>query len=171
MTETIENETGAASGIVLHQVFAVYATKEPDVLRLSIDLTDAFGERYEAEFFYRTGDDSGLSPVIAQWLAENEGEYTIEPYVPPTAEEVRAGMLPLSRAAFRKAFKDAGMTTAVIVAAIFSIEDESEQEDLQIAWDDSVEFRRLDPLVLLVADRAGKTADEIDAIWLTGLSA
>lgn len=171
MTETIDNETGIASGIVLHEVFAVHATKEPDVLRLSIDLTDAFGERYRSDFYYREGDESGLSPVIAQWLADNEGNYEVVAYVPPTAEEVRAGMLPLPRAAFRKAFKDAGMTTAVIVAAIFSVEDEGEQEDLQIAWEDSVEFRRLDPLVLLVADRAGKTAEEIDAVWLTGLSA
>ena len=63
------------------------------------------------------------------------------------------------------------MTTAVIVAAIFSVEDEGEQEDLQIAWEDSVEFRRLDPLVLLVADRAGKTPEQIDAVWFAGLSA
>lgn len=166
MTETITN--GSAT---LHQVFAVHATKEPDVLRLSIDLTDAFGERYTSDFYYREGDESGLSPIIAQWLADHEGEYAIEPYVPPTAEEVRAGMLPLPRAAFRKAFKDAGMTTAVIVAAIFSVEDEGEQEDLQIAWEDSVEFRRLDPLVLLVADRAGKTPEQIDAVWFAGLSA
>jgi hypothetical protein len=166
MTETISNY-GTPT---LHSVIALYATKEPDVLRMVIDLTDAFGERYESDFYYREGDTSGLSPMLTQWLAENEGNYTIAPYVPPTAEEVRAGMLPLSRVAFRKAFKDAGMTTSFIVAAIFSIDDEDEREDYEIAWQDSVEFKRLDPLVLLIADRAGKTAEEIDAAWLTGLS-
>lgn len=170
MTETITNNI-TMSVPILHSVISIHATKETDVLRMFIDLTDAFGERYESDFYYRYGDESGLSPMLTQWLANNEGNYEIIPYVPPTAEEVRAGMLPLPRAAFRKAFKDAGMTTAVIVAAIFSVEDEGEQEDLQIAWEDSVEFRRLDPLVLLIADRAGKTADEIDAVWLTGLSA
>lgn len=158
---TIENSNTA----VLHEVFGVYATQDEGIFIVDVDLSDMYGERYRTNYASYPNDTFGLAPIVRQWLVDHEGEYTIEPYVPPTTEQVRAEMTPLTRAAFRTAFKAAGMTTAVIVAAIFSVEDESEQEDLQIAWEDSAEFRRLDPLVLLVADRAVKTAEEIDTIW------
>lgn len=150
---------------VLHEVFQVRATSDQDAYLLDVDLTDMNGERYRCNYVSRPGDEHGLNPAIQQWLVDNKGSYEIVTYVPPTSEEIRASMSPLTRVAFRTAFKNAGMTTAVIAAAIFSVEDESEQEDLQIAWEDSVSFQRLDPLVLLIADRTGKTPQQIDAIW------
>ncbi|MNL88777.1 hypothetical protein D3C87_2187030 [compost metagenome] len=57
------------------------------------------------------------------------------------------------------------MTTAVIEAAIATVEDASAQEDYQIVWEDAQSFNRLDPLVQLVATFANKTPEEIDTIW------
>ncbi|QRM54751.1 hypothetical protein [Sinorhizobium sp. BG8] len=159
---TIENTSNNA---VLHSVFSVRATRDEGVYILDVDLTDMNGERYRCDYVSAPDDTFGLGPVIRQWLIDNEGSYEIAPFVAPTVEELRASMLPLSRVAFRTAFKNAGMTTAVIIAAVMSVADDSEQEDLQIAWEDAQSFNRLDPLVVLIALRAGKTAEEIDAIW------
>lgn len=114
-------------------------------------------------------DTFGLNPTIRQWLEDNP-EFPIDPYAEPTVEQKRANMQSLSRVEFRTAFKNAGMTTAVIIAAIASVANESEQEDLQIVWEDAQTFKRLDPLVQLIASRAGKTAEEIDAIWNSALT-
>ncbi|WP_183808414.1 hypothetical protein [Mycoplana azooxidifex] len=118
---------------------------------------------------YTASPDDWVEECVEMYhlvLAEAE----IGPYVPPTPEEQRERMAPLSRVAFRTAFKNAGMTTAVITAAIFSVPDESEQEDLQIVWEDAQSFKRLDPLVGLIASRADKTAEQIDAIWNAALA-
>lgn len=159
---TIENTENTAT---LHEVFGVRREQEEGVYVVDVELTDMNGERYRCNYVSAPDDTFGLAPVIRQWLIDNEGQYEIAPYVAPSLHDIRASMAPLSRVAFRTAFKNAGMTTAVITAAIFSVEDESDQEDLQIVWEDAQSFKRLDPLVLLIASRAGKTAEEIDTLW------
>lgn len=155
----------------LNSVEKVTATHEPDVFVMLCNITDVNGETYDCSYCSRPDDTFGLNPTIRQWLNDNAGSYVVEPYVPPTPDEARAAMRPLTRVAFRTAFKNAGMTTATITAAIFSVEDESLQEDMQIAWEDSIEFKRLDPVVLLIAERAAKTPEQIDTIWLAALAA
>lgn len=71
----------------------------------------------------------------------------------------------LPRLEFRNKFKAAGMTTEVIAGAIASVADESDREDMQIAWEDTQIFGRLDPLVAVIATFAGKSPEQIDAIW------
>lgn len=149
---------------ILHEIFSVRATVTPDVYVLKCDLTDMNGERYTANYVSIPGDTFGLAPVIRQWLMDNP-EFPIEPYVPPTAEELRASMSPLTRLNFRNKFKAAGMTTTVINAYIAAIEDESTQEDRQIYWEDTQSFMRLDVFVVELAVFAGKTPEEIDTIW------
>lgn len=39
-------------------------------------------EGKEFEYCYHPDDPHGLSPAIKQWLADNEGQYTIEPHAP-----------------------------------------------------------------------------------------
>ncbi len=112
-------------------------------------------------------DPYGFSPEIRQWFLDNP-EFVIGPYVPPpepTPDELRALMPALPRLTFRNRFKAAGMTTAVINSAIASIDDESIQEDMQIAWEDTQSFGRLDPFVIMVATYAVKTPEQIDTIW------
>ncbi|MGF6155822.1 hypothetical protein M2267_001050 [Ensifer sp. KUDG1] len=129
---------------------------------------DETGEEILDEYVPLAG--AGPFPVRPQgdhWRINDEKTAWIK----MSAEEIRAVMPNLSRLRFRNAFKSAGMTTAVINAAIAAVADPSEQEDLQIAWEDAQSFKRLDPLVVLIATRAGKTADEIDAIWNPALTA
>ncbi len=64
---------------ILHEVLSLQATAEPGVLVITIDVTDSRGDRFTAPFGYRPDDPYGLSPMLRQWLAENEGSYTIEP--------------------------------------------------------------------------------------------
>ena len=128
---------------------------------------DLNGELMEGSFGYHPDDTAESTTQIKQWLIDHEGKYEILPYVAPTADEIRAAMPSLSRVAFRTAFKNNGMTTAKINDAIEAITDESLQEDFQIIWEDAQTFGRLDPFVLMVAEFAGKTPEDIDTIWTT----
>lgn len=107
-----------------------------------------------------------VRPSGEQWRINDEKIGWIE----VTADELRARMPSLSRLQFRTAFKNAGMTTVVINAAIAAVADPNAQEDYQIAWEDAQSFKRIDPLVQLIAAHAGKTAAEIDAVWTQGFT-
>lgn len=68
---------------VLHSVNSVTATKEPDVYIVNVDLTDMDGVTSNEDYCSRPEDPYGLNPTIRQYLADHQGEYTIQPYVPP----------------------------------------------------------------------------------------
>ena len=70
----------------LHQVFSVTASSEADVYLLDVDITDLNGDRYRCEYISAPNDDFGLAPVIRQWLINNQGSYTINPYVAPAIQ-------------------------------------------------------------------------------------
>lgn len=67
---------------ILHEVFSVSATGEPDVFILDVDITDASGQRYRCDYVSRPDDPFGLAPTIRQWLVDNP-EFPITPYVEP----------------------------------------------------------------------------------------
>lgn len=162
---TIEN-----TNPILHEVYSVSATQTPDVYILNVELTDTVGDRYRCDYVSAPDDKFGLAPTIRQWLIDNEGKYEIAPFVAPSVEQVREGMPAISRMSFRKAFKDAGMTTAVINAAIATVEDPDAQEDYLIVWEDAQSFKRQEPLVQLVATYANKSPEQIDVIWNSALA-
>jgi len=145
----------------LNSVSAIQALEEDGVFALLINVTDLSGTRNQW-FVSRPDDPFGLGPDVRAWLAANPN-YPVSEYVPPTDQQRRERMPMLSRLAFRNKFKAAGMTTAVILSLINAIEDESLREDMQIAWEDTQNFGRLDPIVTVIA--AGKPPAEIDAIW------
>lgn len=147
----------------LNGVSIVQALGEPGVYSLLINVTDEAGTR-DQWFVSRPDDPFGLGPEVRCWLAENP-DVPIGVYSPPTADEIRAHMAVLPRLEFRNKFKAAGMTTEVIAGAIASVSDESDREDMQIAWEDTQTFGRLDPLVIVIATFAGKSPEQIDAIW------
>lgn len=70
----------------LHDLIAVTSTAEPDVYIADVDVTDANGERYVAEYGSRPGDSFGLAPMIRtaveQWIADGK---PVLPYVEPPA--------------------------------------------------------------------------------------
>lgn len=103
------------------------------------------------------------------WDNAKAGLYgSIFPYEAPpekTAEELREQMQSLARVDYRLRMKKAGVTTSVIDAAIAAVTDEELREDYEIIWEDSQQFARLDPLVIVVFEFAGKTPGQADAIW------
>jgi len=170
MTEEIQNNITREVGPILHEVFAVYATKEPDVLRLSIDLTDAYGERFEADFYFRYGDSSGLSPVIAQWLTDNEGSYVVAPYVPPTPEQIRASLPAVSARQLRLTLVRNSISLAMVNAAIDALEAGPEKEEAEIEWEYATEFARLSPTLLTIGGALGLSPERVDELWEQALA-
>jgi hypothetical protein len=150
---------------VLNTVYWIQAKGEPDVYLLFINMTDGYGETYDAEFVSRPDDTYGLGPTVRQWIVDHP-DFPIQPYVPPTIEEIRANMAPLQRLDFKTRFKNAGMGLAKITAYFTSIEgDESHWEDMQNYYAETPTFARLAPFVVELAAFSLKTPEEIDTIW------
>jgi hypothetical protein len=68
---------------VLHRVLTVTATSEPQVYIIHLEMTDVDGFTGAEDYCSRPDDTFGLNPAIRQWLADHQGQYTIQPYVPP----------------------------------------------------------------------------------------
>lgn len=149
----------------LNTVYWIQAKSEPDVYLLFINMTDGYGETYDAEFVSRPDDTYGLGPIVRQWITDNPG-FPIQQYVPPTTEEIRAAMPTLQRLDFKTRFKNAGMGLAKITAYFVSIEgDESHWEDMQNYYAETPTFTRLSVFVVELAAFSLKTPEQIDAIW------
>ncbi|WP_299812449.1 hypothetical protein [uncultured Roseibium sp.] len=90
-------------------------------------------------------------------------------WVPPTAEEIREGMQPLSARQFRLGLLDAGGTFAQVEAAIATIEDETERAKAQIEWEYAATFNRMHPLVVNLSVSLGFKPEDIDVLWARAL--
>jgi len=87
-------------------------------------------------------------------------------YIPPTAEEARASMLPISRRQLRLALVRNGISLASIDAAIASMPDGQDKEEAEIEWADAASFERLHPTLALIGAALGLTDAQIDAMWV-----
>lgn len=152
----------------IHEVFAVRGSGEPGVYIIDVELTDTYGERYRCDYVSAPDDSFGLNPVIRKWLEENP-TFPVQPYVPPTAEELRGLMPPLARTKFKLALSRAGLKTGNVQGLIDAIEDPDELDEMQIIWDDEQSFNRLDTFVVNVIG-AARTPEQIDTIWVAGLA-
>lgn len=155
-----------SSSYEIIEVVAIYATAFPPQIRFHVIYKIGELQTESESQYYTPGNTGGLSDDLAVWLAENP-EFPIQPYVPPTPEELRANMPSLARIDFRNKFRVNGITTAVINNYIAGIMDPDLQEERQIFWEDSQTFRRLDPFVVELGQAAGKTAEQIDTIWMS----
>ena len=112
------------------------------------------------------------SPAEAGW---SHGEYSLveapphpEPE-PPTPEEVRATMRPLTARQFRLGLVGGGVTLTQVDAAIAAIEDAQERTVAQIEWEYATQFNRLHPLVIQLGGAFGLTPEQIDTMWTAAL--
>ena len=69
---------------------------------------------------------------VKRWLKDHEGEYTIEPYTPPTAEELRGLMPPVTARQLRLTLVRNGYSLATITAAIDALPDGQEKDEALI---------------------------------------
>lgn len=159
---TMENLYGTP---LLHEVFSVRQTGTANTFILDVELTDMNGERYRCNYVSAPDDDFGLAPAIRQWLADNEGQYTVAPYQPPTAEQVREAMPDLSARQLRLGLLNAGLIPSQVTAAIETLPAGPEKETAKVEWEYATTFRRLHPLIAIVGGVLGLTDEQIDAMW------
>ena len=120
--------------------------------------------------------------IIAAWLTEDYPAPTAEDIAswelthaavletfrnppPPSPEEARAQMSPLTRRQFRLGLLGAGISTGQIEDAIAAIEDATERAIAEIEWQDASQFQRLHPLVSVLSQHLGMTPTQVDDLW------
>ncbi|MCA1440310.1 hypothetical protein I6F07_08815 [Ensifer sp. IC4062] len=153
----------------LNAVHSVHATTEHGVYIFDCNVTDAFGETYDAIHCYRPDDTYGLNPLAGQWLADNP-QFPVQPYTPPTPAEIRASMSPLSARQFRLGLLDAGISPAEVDTALNALPAGIAKDSALIDWEYATTFNRMNPLISTVGTALGLTDDEIDVIWSAALN-
>lgn len=90
---------------------------------------------------------------------------TVAPYVPPSVEEARTLMPPISRRQLRLALVRNGISIASVDAAIAAMPGGQEKDEAQIEWADAASFERLHPTLARIGAALGLTDAQIDAMW------
>jgi len=155
----------------IHTIYNVSETEEPGSYILDLELTDINGERYRCNYCSRADDNFGLAPAVRNaldaWIATSK---PIAPYVPPTIEQVRAGMEPLSPRQLRLALVRSGVSLLSVTAALDALPEGPAKEEAEIEWEYATQFDRLAPALLTIADAIGLTPNEVDALWEQALT-
>lgn len=70
--------------MLIQNVSRIQANEDPQVLTLTMNLQTDAGVQQSMVYTYSPSGQFGgaLQSLVAQWLADHEGQYTIEPYVP-----------------------------------------------------------------------------------------
>lgn len=142
-------------------LLAVAATPQPDVYVATIlaDI-DGDGTLEMASYGSYPDDNFGIAPqvrsAITDWIDEGK---PVSPYVPLTAEQLRAGMTPLTRRQLLRALYDIGLTEADVDAAL------SGDAVGTIEWKNANSFERLHPLMGGVATIFNLPPEQVDSLW------
>jgi hypothetical protein len=75
--------------VALNRVYSIRATVDEDVYILDCNITDITGEIYDGTFCSRPDDSFGLGPTVRQWLADHQGEYSVERCIVPSQTPYR----------------------------------------------------------------------------------
>jgi len=94
----------------------------------------------------------------------------IEPYAPPTQDEIRAVMKNLTARQFRLGLLQAGRSPDQVEAAIAAITDEAERSKAKIEWEYASEFQRQHPLIESVSAALGLSPEDVDTLWNEALT-
>lgn len=152
----------------LHHVFAITRTLEERVYIVDCEITDMENIRERVKYALRPNDPFGLAPTLRMWMVFHPW-FPIGDYVPPTIEEIRADMLPLSNFHFRNSLIECGVTVKAVDVIIRDINEEREHEKMLNAWQFAPEFRRTGEFVTGIAHRLTLSDEQVDAIWQVGL--
>ncbi|NVD38960.1 hypothetical protein HT585_08840 [Ensifer sp. HO-A22] len=87
-------------------------------------------------------------------------------HVPPTTEEIRARMPPLTARQFRLGLLSGGYTTAQVTQAIEAMPDGEQKETAKIEWEYATILKRLHPLVAVIGAAVNLTDTQIDSMWV-----
>lgn len=95
------------------------------------------------------------------------GEFgPIADYIPPTIEQVRSRMRPMSPRTFWKAARYIGIAKADIIAQINAITDKDDREEMLIDLEEATQFDRNDPTLIRLIATENITPEQLDDLWL-----
>jgi hypothetical protein len=94
-----------------------------------------------------------------EWV---EGEWV---HTPPTPEELRQYMQPLTARQFRLGLVQAGITEAEVAAAIAAMANDAEWQIADIEWRMAHEFERTHSLIVDLGASFGFTPEQVDDLW------
>ncbi|QRY69167.1 hypothetical protein JVX98_13170 [Ensifer sp. PDNC004] len=153
----------------LLSVHSITATLEPGVYMVGCRTVDNDDFESDVVQTVRPDDPYGLGPVIRKWMTENP-DFPVGPYVPPTVEEVRAGMQPLTARQFRLGLVNASISPSQVTATIAALPAGPDRDKAQIEWEYATTFNRMHPLIATVGAALGLTDTQIDAMWTAAIS-
>ncbi|WP_371742491.1 hypothetical protein [Ensifer sp. ENS09] len=133
------------------------------------NITDVADRTYDCPYVSRPGDSFGLAPTVRQWLEDNP-EFPQLPWVPPTADEIRASIPPLSARQLRLGLLNANISPSTVTATIAAMPAGVDRDKAQIEWEFAATFNRTSPLIATVAAALGLTDVQIDAMWAAAVS-
>lgn len=157
--------------MIINEVFSVRKDAFGS-LAIDIDFDDDLGANYRSTFIYRASDKySPLTPLITQWIADNNPVILpYEPPPPPTPEEMRERMPPITKRQLRLTLVRNGISLAQVEASIAAMPEGLEKQEAEIEWQDASEFTRLHPTLLVVAEALSLAPEQIDAMWQQALT-
>lgn len=125
----------------------------------------------DAEYGVVPEDTFGMAPqvvlAVADWIADGN---PIVPYTPPTQEELRASMPPLSARQLRLGLIANGITLASVQSAVDGITDPTAREIAQVEWEYATTFERTHSLISQIGSALNLTSEEIDTMWSASIS-
>lgn len=154
----------------INAVTRVRATPVAGAFIVNVDFTNSDGERMIVDVGVTPTDTNGVVPLIRQWLEENAGSYTVQPYEPPTAEQQRAGMPSLTARQLRLGLIDSGVTPAQVQAAIDAMPAATDREKALVEWEYASAFSRTHPLIASIGTALGLAEEQIDEIWMAAIN-
>ncbi|UES51182.1 hypothetical protein [Roseibium aggregatum] len=155
---------------------------DPRTDATEMDMSKVFGA---AEYVARWPDGytetlfTGLDPttnggwtlnVIEAAQAWRDAGGVIPTWSPPTQDEIRSNMPPLTARQFRLGLIRSGRTFAQVETAIAAIPDGTERAEAQIEWEYAASFNRMHPLVVSLSTTLGFSPEEVDALWQNSMS-
>ncbi|MDI6836125.1 MAG: hypothetical protein QMD99_10470 [Rhizobiaceae bacterium] len=111
-------------------------------------------------------DDEETSGLYGEMVAAGG----VAAYIPPTPEEARLNMPPLTARQFRLGLVAAGISPSQVTAAIDAMSAGIEKDKAQIEWEYATTFTRTHALIATVAQVLGLTDEQIDTMWTAALS-
>lgn len=156
----------------INEVYSVKETETPGVLSILCNVTGSDGITYDSDHGYSETDPFGLGPVFKQWFEDNP-DVPIEPYTPPdppTPEEIRQHMPPLTARQFRLGLVEAGISPSTVTTTIAAMPAGPDRDKAQIEWEYATTFNRMHPLIATVGAALGLSDVQIDAMWLASVS-
>lgn len=94
----------------------------------------------------------------------------VAPYVPPTAEDLRASLPPLTARQLRLGLVNAGISLASVQAVIDAMPEGLDKDKAAIEWDYATTFDRLHPLIVSIGSALGLSPETIDTMWSSAAS-